>query len=156
MKTPIYVASVVSCYRRALVLLAKEGEEAYRAALPGLHRELDKVSHRSYNTGFYFGRPSPEGGAGPVTQTMEYTADVESASDGWVTLTVKNRFFTGDEVEALTPRGVFPIKVREIRDAETGEAMNSVSVAGRRVRIPCGLPLEVGDFIRGINRNHQV
>ncbi len=156
MKTPIYVASVVSCYRRALDMLEREGEEAYRAALPGLHRELDKVSHRSYNTGFYFGRPSPEGGAGPVTQTMEYTADVESTSDGWVTLIVKNRFFTGDEVEALTSRGVFPIKVREIRDAETGEALTSVSVAGRRVRIPCGLPLEAGDFIRGINRNHQV
>ena len=127
-----------------------------RGDVKRLEEELQKVSHRPYNTGFYFGRPQPEGGAGPVTQTMEYTADVESASDGWVTLIVKNRFFTGDEVEALTPRGVFPIKVLEIRDADTGEALTSVSGAGRRVRIPCGLPLEAGDFIRGINRNHQV
>ena len=155
MKTPIYVASVVSCYRRALDLLAREGAEAYRAALPALNADLEKVSHRAYNTGFYFGRPTPEGGAGPVTQTMEYTADVESASDGWATLTVKNRFFPGDGVEALTPRGVFPLTVREIRDAETGEAIPCASVAGRRVRVPCDLPLEAGDFIRGVNRNHR-
>ena len=154
MKTPVYVATVVSCYRRALDLLRAKGEEAYRAALPGLQEELRKVSHRAYNTGFYFGRPVPEGGAGPVTQTMEYIADVESASDGWLTLLVKNRFFAGDQAEVLTPWGVRPLTVLEIRDAETGETLPSIGIAGRRVRVPCPFQAEPGDFVRGINRNH--
>ena len=154
MKTPIYVASVVSVYRRALDLLNAQGEEAYRAALPSLNEELEKVSHRAYNTGFYFGRPAPEGGAGPVTQTMEYTADVASCSGGWMTLTVKNRFFPGDRVEVLTPGGVHPLTIQEIRDAETWENMESAAVAGKQVRVPCSFQAEAGDFVRGINRNH--
>ena len=154
MKTPIYVASVVSVYRRALDLLDTQGEEAYRTALPSLKEELEKVSHRAYNTGFYFGRPTPEGGAGPVTQTMEYTADVEGCSGGWMTLAVKNRFFPGDRVEVLTPGGVYPLIIQEIRDAETGENMESATVAGKQVRVPCSFQAEAGDFVRGINRNH--
>ena len=154
MKTPIYVASVVSVYRRALALLMDQGEEAYQAALPALEEELQKVSHRPYNTGFYFGRPRPEGGAGPVTQTMEYTADAEGVSGGWLTVTVKNRFFPGDRVEVLTPDGVRPLTVREIRDAETGEILSAASPAGRRVRVPCGFSAGAGDFVRGVNRNH--
>ena len=154
MKTPIYVASVVSVYRRALALLMDQGEEAYRAALPALEEELQKVSHRPYNTGFYFGRPRPEGGAGPVTQTMEYTADAEGVSGGWLTVTVKNRFFPGDRVEVLTPDGVRPLTVPEIRDAETGEILSAASPAGRRVRVPCGFSAGAGDFVRGVNRNH--
>ena len=154
MKTPIYVASVVSVYRRAFDLLMDQGTEAYRAALPALEEELQKVSHRPYNTGFYFGRPRPEGGAGPVTQTMEYTSDAEGVSGGWLTVTVKNRFFPGDRVEVLTPDGVRPLTVREIRDAETGEILSAASPAGRRVRIPCGFSAGAGDFVRGVNRNH--
>lgn len=57
MKTAYYVASVTQAYRRALDLLA-QGEAAYRAALPELQDELLKVSHRSSNTGFYFGTPA--------------------------------------------------------------------------------------------------
>ncbi len=155
MKTPIYVASVTGCYRKALDLLETRGEDAYQEALPELTAELEKVSHRPYNTGFYFGRPEPEGGAGPVRQTMEYTADVEGAADGWLTLTVKNRFFPGDDVEVLMPGGFRPLRVREIRDAETGEPLPSAAVAGRRVRVPCDFSAEPGDFVRGVNRNHQ-
>ena len=36
MKTAYYVATVVGAYRRALDLLAREGEEAFRQALPQL------------------------------------------------------------------------------------------------------------------------
>lgn len=50
MKTAYYVASVVSVYRHGLDLLEKEGEEAFRRAVPDLMRELDKASHRQSNT----------------------------------------------------------------------------------------------------------
>ena len=155
MKTPLYAATAVSCYRKALDLLETEGEDAYRQALPQLSAELEKIGHRPYNTGFYFGRPTPEGGAGPVRQTMEYTADVVNAKDGWLTLLVKNRFFTGDTVEIVMPGGCQELLIREIRDAGTDEPMDVVSVPGRQVRVPCPFPAQEGDFVRGINRNHR-
>ena len=71
-----------------------------------------------------------------------------------MTLTVKNRFFPGDRVEVLTPGGVHPLTIQEIRDAETGEKMESAAVAGKQVRVPCSFQAEAGDFVRGINRNH--
>ena len=154
MKTAFYVSHVVSCYRHAIDLLTGEGEDAYRAALPRLTEELDKASHRPFNTGFYYGAPVPAGGAGPVTQSMEYTADVLSWEDGRLTLRVKNRFFVGDALEVLTPEGVRSLPVASITDADTGEALNTVSIAGQRVVVPCGFRAAAGDYVRGPNRNH--
>ena len=81
MKTAYYVASVTQAYRRALDLLA-QGEAAYRAALPELQDELLKVSHRSSNTGFYFGTPQPASGAEGFSQTREFVGRVLGMRDG--------------------------------------------------------------------------
>ena len=154
MKTAFYVSHVVTAYRQALDILLDEGEQAYRAALPALLDELGKASHRPWNTGFYFGMPKPSGGAGGVTQSMEYTADVSGWSDGMLDLVVKNRFYIGDELELLQPQGFRTLKVTAIFDRETGEALDTVSVAGHLIRVPCPFPAEPGDYVRGPNRNH--
>ena len=154
MKTTYYVASVTACYRRALDLLEKEGEAAYRAALPALEKELSKASHRASNTGFYFGAPRPACGADGFSQTMEYVADVDGYAEGYARLTLKNRFFVGDTLEALTPGGSRPFTVREIIDGATRESLRTVSVAGQKLLVPCPFPVEAGDFVRGPNRNH--
>ena len=152
MKTEYYVATVVSVYRRALDLLS-QGGDAYRAALPALEKELRKASHRASNTGFYFGKPSPASGAAGFSQEMEYIARVEECRDGWAVLSLKNRFYTGDPLELLTPAGVFPFTAGRIL-LESGEEVGTVSVAGQRVRIPLPFPAGSGDIIRGPNRNH--
>ena len=89
MKTAFYVSHVVTCYRQALDLLFNKGVAEYRAVLPRLLNELDKASHRPWNTGFYFGAPQPSGGAGGVTQSMEYTADVAGWENGSLILKIK-------------------------------------------------------------------
>lgn len=154
MKTEYYVATVVGAYRRALDALA-ESEEAYRALLPELEGELRKASHRDFNTGFYFGPPSPMAGAAGFTQEMEYVARVEGWRDGRATLSLKNRFYVGDTLELLCPAGSFPFQVESITLAETGEQRDTVSVAGQRVIVPLPHPAAEGDFLRGPNRNHQ-
>ncbi|MDD3333946.1 MAG: U32 family peptidase [Eubacteriales bacterium] len=157
MKTAYYVASVVSVYRRALDLLELKGEAAYRQALPSLLEELQKVSHRASNTGFYFGAPSPAAGAVGFCQTMEYVGDVmEDAPEGTPALVkLKNRFFVGDPLEALTPKGSFPFTVTAMTLEETGEAVQTASVAGTLLRMPFPFPVSRGDLLRGPNRNHQ-
>ncbi len=154
MKTAYYVASVVSCYRRALDILAQNGEEAYRTALPALQADLEKASHRASNTGFYFGAPQPASGAASFMQTREYIADVLGYENGELLLSLKNRFYVGDELELLCPKGRLPFTVSKITLDETNETVPTVSVAGQRVRIHCPYPAEQGDFISGPNRNH--
>ena len=154
MKTEYYVATVVGAYRRALDALAKS-EEQYHALLPELEGELRKASHRDFNTGFYFGAPAPAAGAAGFSQEKEYVAQVESWRDGYAVLRLKNRFYVGDTLELLCPAGVFPFRVEGIKAADTGEQVNTVSVAGQRVIVPLPHPAGEGDFLRGPNRNHQ-
>ncbi len=67
----------------------------------------------------------------------------------------KNRFYAGDTLELLCPAGSFPFRVESIALADSGEQVNTVSVAGQRVIIPLPHPAAAGDFLRGPNRNHQ-
>lgn len=154
MKTEYYVATVVGAYRRALDALLRS-EEEYRALLPALEQELCKASHRAFNTGFYFGAPAPASGAEGFEQAMEYVGRVLSWQDGIATVSLKNRFYVGDTLELLSPAGVHAFPVTEIRRRDTGECVNTVSVAGQEILLPIPVPAAEGDFLRGPNRNHQ-
>ena len=157
MKTAYYVATVVSAYRHALDILENEGTEAFLAAVPSLMEELQKASHRQSNTGFYFGAPQPPAGANGFSQTMEYIGDfVTSCMPGGEALVrLKNRFYVGDMLEALTPEGSRSFTVESIRLDGTGEIVQTVSVAGTLVRIPVPFAVDSGDLLRGPNRNHR-
>lgn len=157
MKTAYYVANVVSAYRRALDTLENDGEEAYRALISELLVELNKASHRKSNTGFYFGAPSPAAGAGGFEQDMEYVGDFAAPANenGEALIRLKNRFFVGDELEALTPSGVHRFKVQSMTIEETGESVQTASVAGTLLRVPVDFPVDQGDLLRGPNRNHR-
>ena len=132
-------------------------EEAFRRAVPDLMRELDKASHRQSNTGFYFGAPKPAAGAEGFSQTMEYVGDVlEAAAPGEPALIrLKNRFYVGDRLEVLTPAGSLPFTVESMMLAETGEAVQTASVAGLLLKLCFPFPVAPGDLLRGPNRNHQ-
>ena len=157
MKTAYYVATVVSAYRRALDLLETTGSEAYQAAVPELMAELCKASHRAFNTGFYFGPPAPPAGAEGFFQDMEYVGDIAStAAAGEEALVVlKNRFFVGDTLEALTPAGSRSFLVTGMRLEDGGERVETASVAGTRLWIRFPFAVGQGDLLRGPNRNHR-
>ena len=157
MKTAYYVATVVSAYRRALDILENEGDEAFLAAVPSLMQELQKASHRQSNTGFYFGAPSPAAGAGGFSQTMEYVGDFIAPCEagGEALIRLKNRFYVGDTLEALTPEGSRSFTVTSMKLEQTGESVQTASVAGTLIRVPVPMRVEEGDLLRGPNRNHQ-
>ena len=157
MKTAYYVATVVSAYRRAVDLLEREGTAAYRAAIPELMEELNKASHRQSNTGFYYGAPTPPAGANGFCQSMEYVGDVAEGAQAGAEAVVrlKNRFYVGDTLEALTPAGPKAFVVRSMRLMETGEHVETASVAGTLLYMATPVALEAGDLLRGPNRNHR-
>lgn len=157
MKTAYYVATVVSAYRRALDLLENKGEEAFLAAVPELMEELRKASHRASNTGFYYSAPEPAAGAEGFSQSMEYVGDFIAPQDanGEALIRLKNRFYVGDQLEALTPAGSQRFTVERMTLEATGENVQTASVAGTLIRIPVPFPVDNGDLLRGPNRNHR-
>ncbi len=154
MKNELYVGTVVGAYRRAMDAYTRDPDGYARdeALHSALHTALEKVSHRVYDTGFYFGSPQ-QGGAMGVTQAAEYVADVLDVRGGEAIVEMKNRFFVGDMLETVTPRGSEAFAVREITVEGSGEHVRVVNVPGTIVRIPCGDQLEAGDMLRGPVRN---
>lgn len=157
MKTEFYVATVVGAYRRALDAYAAD-PESY-AQNVRLHQELlselYKASHRTFDTGFYFGMPQVCGGAGGFEQNAEFVARVVGLTDRRLVLEVKNRFFADDHLEALTPEGTIAFVPGIIRLEETGEALQCINRPKAIVSIGAVPGVTVGDLLRGPCRNHQ-
>jgi putative protease len=107
MKGIHYLASVVKTYRKAIDTYY-ENPGSYHVNEAWLE-ELNKVSHRGYSTGFYFGRPE---------ETMPNYADcicgrdylfvgkvLTQAGKGRAEVEVRNKIVQGDEIEILTKLG---------------------------------------------------
>ncbi len=98
-KSAYYAAMTTAAYRHA-VDAAAEG----RPLDPVWRAEVDKVSHRHYSTGFWFGQP------GQYTQDARYIRDwqvlaVVRACDGAgnALLSLRNKFAAGDALEVVGP-----------------------------------------------------
>ena len=98
-KSAYYAAAVTAAYRHAIDAAA-EG----RALDPVWRAEVDKVSHRHYSTGFYYGYP------GQYTDSARYIRDWQVLAvvtacdgDGNTTLSLRNKFAAGDQVELMGP-----------------------------------------------------
>ena len=121
MKSAYYAAAVTNAYRHAIDYALK-GE-----ALPKVWiDELNKVSHRPYCTGFYYGDPGQHFAEASYFSDAYVCAVVENcADDGFAELTQRNRFCVGDMVELLTNEGEpISFSVTELWD-ENGEAITA-------------------------------
>ena len=155
MKTEYYVAVATGAYRRALDLL-ETGREAFEAALPELTAELKSASHRDSDTGFLMGKPETPGEAEGFHQEKEYTARVLGTDDktGMTRILLKNRFFTGEELELMTPEGIRKVKVSRMIREKTGEETETLGIAGETLLTDLQGARE-GDLLRGPVRNHR-
>ena len=152
MKNEYYVATVVGAYRQALNAIARgEFDDETRARLSG---ELLKISHRPYDTGFYFGAPEHPGDRDWFTQSRELAARVLSFSKGRAVIEVKNKILSGDPLELMTPAGTFGFTLGDITRAD-GAVCSACPQPNSVVTIDLPHPCEEGDLIRGTCRNHQ-
>ena len=114
-KSAYYAAIVTAAYRHAI-----DAAAAGKPLDPVWREEVEKVSHRHYSTGFYFGQP------GQYTADARYIRDwqvvaVVTACDaaGNATLSLRNKFSTGDELELVGPDvAATPFVAREMTDAD--------------------------------------
>ncbi len=99
MKSAYYAAAVTGAYRHAV-----DAACAGRPLPEVWRREVDKVSHRSYSTGFYFGMPGQHYGDSMYFSDAEVCAVVEGPGEnGLWRLTQRNKFSRGEQLELLTP-----------------------------------------------------
>lgn len=99
MKSAYYAAIVTNAYRHAIDAAVK-GEELDPLWLA----ETDKVSHRPYCTGFYYGDPGQHYAQASYSTDADVAAIVESCGeDGSAVLTQRNKFSRGDILELITP-----------------------------------------------------
>ena len=148
MKSAYYAAAVTNAYRHAIDC-ALGGEE-----LPRIWRdEVDKLSHRPYCTGFYYGDPGQHYSETSYYSDAEVCAVVELCdSDGNAVLTQRNRFCLGDEVELMTnDREPIPFKVEYMENAD-GEAIETTPHAMMTIKMRLPVPCSRLSILRRIKK----
>ena len=98
-KSAYYAAIVTGAYRHCIddVLAGRPLDPVWRA-------EVEKVSHRHYSTGFFYGQP------GQFTQDARYIRDWQVVAEvvscdqtGLATASLRNKFAQGDAIELVGP-----------------------------------------------------
>ena len=98
-KSAYYAAIVTGAYRHVLDDLA-----AGRPIDPVWRDEVEKVSHRHYSTGFFYGEPGQYYEDSRYIREYQVVAIVTDCdAEGNATLSLRNKFCTGDEIEAVGP-----------------------------------------------------
>ena len=121
MKSVHYVASVTKAYREAIDSLLDDRENF--AVKNEWLDELDKVSHRPYTTGFFYGRTTEDDqiyGTSSYTQTSDFVGLVLSYDEnGFATVEQRNNMQSGQEIEVFQPTlATFRQKIYEMYDDE--------------------------------------
>ena len=135
MKSAYYAAAVTNAYRHAIDCAKAE------KPLPQIWRdEVDKLSHRPYCTGFYYGDPGQHYSETSYYSDAEVCAVVEDCdADGNAVLTQRNRFCLGDTVELMTnDHEPVPFTVEYMENGE-GEAIEATPHAMMTIKMK--LPL---------------
>ena len=132
-KTAYYTACVTGAYRAAVNAYLADPEHYVMPQF--CLDEVNKVSHREYYTGFYFG-PSANGqhyGDSQYIRDYEVVGmPVDCREDGTAVFALKNRFFKGEELELLQP-GHAPYSFHAEAVNDDGEALDLFNVPQMKV-----------------------
>ena len=143
-KSAYYAAIITGAYRHVLDDLAagREVDQVWRD-------EVEKVSHRHYSTGFFYGQP------GQYYEDSRYIRDYQVVAvvtacepDGTATLSLRNKFASGDELEAVGPdTRPFMLTAGEMTGPE-GEQLNEVRTPQSVFRMKLPKPIPAWSILR--------
>ena len=149
MKSSYYTAVVTNTYKMAMDSYFS-GNYAYD---PAWYRELESVSHRDYHTGYYFTDSHVDPNLATTTgyiKEKSFLAVVEDYDheSGEALMTQRNRMFSGEPVELLTPGqcGV-PFVSGELYD-ENHERIEATSHPYMKFYMKVPFAMKAGDIIR--------
>lgn len=150
-KSSYYVATVIRSYRMAIDEYMKDPEN-YKYNKDWL-KEIKKVSHRDFTTGFYFGQPKDDAqvytdssyirGYDFVGMILDYDPETKIA-----TIEQRNRIFVGEEVEVFGPgKDYFTQKIEKMWDKNDNE-IDVAPHAQQILKIKMDYPVERYDLVR--------
>lgn len=157
-KSAYYVALTVNAYRAALDSCLK-GEKPPKWVLD----EVNKISHRPYSTGFFYGKPTDGSGTQDpniVTNGGQYFADsgymrdydfvgvVDYCEDGVMHLTQRNYFTLSDELELLPPHAEPIIFKPESMFGADGTQIDIARRATEKLSIPTAIVVPSHTILR--------
>ena len=150
-KTSYYVATIVGAYRREIDrYFADPQNYTFNKAE---YDELCKVSHRPYTTGFYFGKPDENS---QVYTSSSYIRDYDligivqsyDAETGIATITQRNRFFKGDEIEIIRPMQPYFVQTVDSMTDENGSEIEVANHAEQIIKMKVTEPVTAGSMLR--------
>ena len=150
MKSVHYVASVVKAYRTALDVCLSGAPYSVQ---PDWMEELEKVSHRAYTAGFFFGKTTEKDqiyGSSSYEQTSDFIGLVHSYDDTTKLAVVeqRNHMRLGQEIEVFQPAGAsFRQELTEMWDAE-GQPIAAAPHPQQMVRIRMTQPVDPYSILR--------
>ncbi|MBQ6531158.1 MAG: U32 family peptidase [Clostridia bacterium] len=150
-KTSYYVATIVGAYRREIDrYFADPQNYIFNKAE---YDELCKVSHRPYTTGFYCGKPDENS---QVYTSSSYIRDYDligivqsyDAETGIATITQRNRFFKGDEIEIIRPMQPYFVQTVDSMTDENGSEIEVANHAEQIIKMKVTEPVTAGSMLR--------
>ncbi len=144
-KSSYYTAVTANAYRHAI-----DAIPLAPSPLPSwIPEELEKISHREYSTGFYFGgEPGQVYGTGGYVRKYEVIAVCTHCADGTAVLSQRNRFYDGDTADVLEPgKKPYMLRLSGITD-ENGEPVASANHAQMNICLKTERPVAEGAIFR--------
>ena len=143
-KSPYYAAVVTGAYRHCL-----DAAGAGRAIDPVWREEVEKVSHRPYSTGFYYGTPGQFYQDARYIRLWQVAALVTDCDgEGNAVLSLRNKFRRGDCLEVVGP-DVRPFSLEaEGLYSEDGEPLEEVRKPGAAFRMKLPRPVPPWSMLR--------
>ncbi len=150
MKTPFYVAAVTKVYKEALLDLSND-PALYEQKKSSYRERLSLVSHRGFETGFYLGRPGPEGMAYESSAYLKGADFMAKALPGYRNGTQRieqrGKFSVGEELWVLTPSGPDRKVLVTALYNEAGEEVSSAPHAQEHLYLPLPVALPEGTVL---------
>ena len=149
-KSEYYVSVVTNAYRAAIDAYFENPSDDF-VPPQWILDEMRKVSYRDYCTGFYFDTPSKEANVsyeGGYKREWDVVAVVDKFENGVAYCTQRNRFFDGDELEAMKV-GKSPERVvaRNLKN-DKGEIIEATNHPMMKFTFESEIILEQGDVLR--------
>ena len=152
-KTYYYTGVTTNAYRHAVDEYFMHADEPDYRLSPWIREELEKISHRAYSTGFFFGEPGQERESGGYIRRYNAAAVCEegSDSDNVAVITQRNKFLVGDTLDILPPDGVsYEVKCLRLMNGD-GEEVPSAPHPMQRLWLTADKPIPKGSVIRKKN-----
>ena len=150
-KSEYYTAIVTYAYRNAIDEYIAAGRPENFKPSQWILDEMEKMSHREYTTGFNFG-PIKNGqvlDSGGYIRHWDVCSLFKSYKNGRLTVSQRNRFYQGDELEVVEPnKKPYKIIVKELYNENDGEFVEVANKATDTYSFSCDIPVSPDAIFR--------